>query len=133
MNERSHSPHGKITLHGNGLGVPSPEMVEKRAREIAMIDEREADDFTDTDWAQAKDELTGVDPAHAPEAEDEVTDEMSERDDVLGSSGHQVPNNGFDDDENVGEELVASGIQEAAHDQMIEARRDELEQERDEQ
>lgn len=108
-------------------------MVEKRAREIAMIDEREADKFTDADWAQAKQELTGVEPAHAPEAEDEVTDEMSERDEVLGSSGHQVPNNGFDGDVNVGEELVSGGIEEAAHDQMVEARRDELEQERREQ
>lgn len=133
MNDRPHTPHGKITLHGNGLGVPSPEMVEKRAREIAMIDEREADKFTEADWAQAKNEMTGVEAAHAPEAEDEVTDEMSDRDDVLGSSGHQVPNNGFDGDENVGEELVSGGVEEAAHDQMVEARRDELEQERREQ
>lgn len=133
MNDRPHAPHGKITLHGNGLGVPSPEMVEKRAREIAMIDEREADEFTETDWAQAKNEMTGVEAAHAPEAEDEVTDEMSDRDDVLGSSGHQVPNNGFDGDENVGEELVSGGVEEAAHDQMVEARRDELEQERRDQ
>ena len=131
MNDRSHSPHGKITVHGNGLGVPSPEMVEKRAREIAMIDERNADEFTETDWAHAKDELTGVDSAHAPEADDAVGDEMSERDDIPGSSGHQVPNNGFDGDENVGEELVTGGIEEAAHDQMVEARRDELEQERE--
>ena len=29
------------------LGVPSPEMVEKRAREIAMIDERNPDEFTE--------------------------------------------------------------------------------------
>ena len=55
---------------------------------------------------------------------------MRDRDDVLGSSGHQVPNNGFDGDENVGEELVSGGVEEAAHDQMVEARRDELEQER---
>lgn len=133
MNERSHAPHGKITLHGNGLGVPSPEMVEKRAREIAMIDEREADEFTDADWAQAKNELTGVEADHAPEASDEVSEEAIERDEVLGSSGHQVPNNGFDEDVNVGEELVTGGIEEAAHDQMVEARRDELEQERKDQ
>ena len=33
--------------------MPSPEMVEKRAREIALIDERDPDEFTDADWAQA--------------------------------------------------------------------------------
>ena len=39
---------------------PRPRLVEKRAREIAMIDERNPDEFTDADWAQAKNELTGV-------------------------------------------------------------------------
>ncbi len=132
MNDRSHLPHGKISLHGDGLGVPSPEMVEKRAREIAMIDERKADEFTDSDWEQAKNELTGVEQAHAPEADDEVVDEMSERDDIPGAAGHQAPNNGFDEDVNIGEELVSGGIDEAAHDQMVEARREELEEEREE-
>jgi hypothetical protein len=131
MNDRSHSPHGKINLHGNGLGVPSPETVERRAREIAMIDERNPDEFTESDWNQAKKELTGVEGSHAPEVDDAVEDEMSERDDIPGASGHQVPNNGFDEDENVGEELVTGGIEEAAHDQMVEARREELDQERE--
>lgn len=130
MNDRTHSPHGKIAVHGNGLGVPSPELVEKRAREIALIDERNPDQFTDGDWEQAKNELTGVEPAHSPEANDEIADEMSDRDDIPGSSGHQAPNNGFEGDVNVGEELVIGGIDEAAHDQMVEARREELEEER---
>ena len=123
MNDRPHAPHGKITLHGNGLGVPSPEMVEKRAREIAMIDEREADEFTETDWAQAKNEMTGVEAAHAPEAEDEGTDEMSDRDDVLGPSGHQVPNNGFAGDEHVREARVRGGLGERGPGHMVGARR----------
>jgi hypothetical protein len=131
MNDRSHSSHGKINLHGNGLGVPSPDTVEQRAREIAMIDERNPDEFTESDWNQAKNELTGVEGSHAPEVDDTVDDEMSERDDIPGASGHQVPNNGFDGDENVGEELVTGGIEEAAHDQMVEARREELDQERE--
>jgi hypothetical protein len=131
MNDHSHSPHGKINLHGNGLGVPSPEMVEKRAREIALIDERNPDDFTEEDWRQAKNELTGVEGSHAPEVDDAIDDEMSERDDIPGASGHHVPNNGFEEDVNVGEELVSGGIDEAAHDQMVEARREELEEERE--
>jgi hypothetical protein len=132
MNDRSHSAHGKINLHGNGLGVPSPELVEKRAREIAMIDERDADQFTDSDWEQAKNELTGVESSHTPEANDEIAEELTERDDIPGSSGRQAPNNGFEGEDSVGEELVTGGIEEAAHDQMVEARREELEEERDE-
>ena len=95
MNERSHSPHGKINLHGNGLGVPSPETVEKRAREIAMIDERDPDEFTEADWRQAKNELTGVEGSHAPEVDDTVDEEMSERDDIPGASGHHVAEHWF--------------------------------------
>jgi hypothetical protein len=132
MNERPHSPHGKIDLHGNGLGVPSPETVEKRARENAMIDERNPDDFTEADWRQAKNELLGVTGSHAPEVDDEIENELSERDDIPGETGHRAPRNGFDDEEAVGEELVTDGIAEAAHDQMLEARREELDEERKE-
>ncbi len=134
MNDRSHSPHGKINLHGDGLGVPSPETVEKRAREIAMIDERNPDEFTEEDWRQAKNELTGVEGSHAPELDDRADVEMSERDEIPGASGHRAPRSGgFEDEENVGEELVSGGIEEAAHDQMVEARRAELDQEREQQ
>ena len=130
MNDRSRSAHGKITVHGNGLGVPSPALVEKRAREIAMIDERNPDEFTDADWDQAKNELTGVDPSHSPEVDEDFPGEMSERDDVPGAAGHRAPKSDIEGDENVGEELVTGGIEEAAHDQMVEARLEELDQER---
>jgi hypothetical protein len=41
-----------------------------------------------------------------------------------------VPRSGIDDEEEtVGEHLVSDGREEAAHDQMLEARREELEQE----
>jgi hypothetical protein len=131
MKDQPHSPHGKINLHGNGLGVPSPETVERRAREIAMIDERNPDEFSEEDWRQAKNELIGLDAPHAPEVDDEVEDEITERDDVPGASGHRAPKSGFEEDVNVGEELVSGGLEEAAHDQMLEARREELEEERD--
>ena len=55
----------------------------------------------------------------------------SERDDVPGASGHRSSKNGFEEEDNVGEELVSGGIEEAAHDQMVEARREELDQERE--
>src|SRR6266705_1790720 len=87
---------GKISLHGNGMGVPSPEDIERRAREIAMIDERNPEEL-------------------------EVTPD---------DRGHRVPRSGIEDEEEtVGEHLVSDGREEAAHDQMLEARREELEQE----
>jgi hypothetical protein len=44
--------------------------------------------------------------------------------------GHRVPRSGIEDEEEtVGEHLVTGGVEEATHDQMLEARREELEQE----
>lgn len=97
-----------------------------------MIDERDPNEFTEADWHQAKNDLTGVEASHVPEVDEEVADELSERDEVLGASGHRAPND-YEGDENLGEELVSGGIDEAAHDQMVEARREELEQEREQQ
>ena len=74
MNDYSQPRAGKISVHGNGLGAPSPEEVEKRAREIAMIDERNPDEFTEADWQQAKNELIGIEGSHAPEVDDAVDD-----------------------------------------------------------
>src|SRR5204863_177856 len=67
MNHYSQPPPGKISEHGNGIGAPSPEEVERRAREIAIIDERNPDEFTEADWAQARHELMGEENNVPPE------------------------------------------------------------------
>jgi len=130
MNDHSQPPAGKITLHGSGLGVASPEEVEKRAREIAMIDERDPDEFTDEDWNQARRELLG-EPASPPPEESEEAAKLEEEWEVTPDDrGHRVPRPGVDEnEESVGEHLVTDGVEEASHDQMLEARREELEEE----
>ena len=129
MKDHSQPPPGKISEHGNGIGAPSPEEVEKRAREIAMIDERNPDEFTDSDWTQARHEMSGeennVPPEETPDNA-EMTEEWSV---IAGSKGHRIPRPGTEDDESVGQHLVIEGVDEATHDQMLEARREELEQE----
>jgi hypothetical protein len=130
MKENSKSGPGKISLHGNGMGVPSPEIVEARAREIAMIDERDPEDFTDADWEQARRELHGgVVPQ--PAEENEGTLKLEEEWEVTPDNrGHRVPRPGVDEEEeSIGEQLVTDGNEEASHDQMLEARKEELEQE----
>jgi len=122
--------NGKIELHGSGMGVPSNEDIEKRAREIAMIDERDPEDFTDTDWKQAREELMGVENNEPPEEDDKNIKLEYEWEVTPDNRGHRVPRPGTeDDDETVGAELVNDGREEAAHDQMLEARREEREQE----
>src|SRR5258708_510125 len=129
MNDYSEPRPGKIEVHGNGMGVPSPEEVEKRAREIAMIDERNPDEFTDADWNQARRELMGIERPGPPEETDQNAEMTEEWNMVAGSSGHRAPRPGVEEEETLGEQLVTGGLEEAAHDQMLEARKEELEQE----
>jgi hypothetical protein len=126
---------GKIELHGSGMGVPSTEDIERRAREIALIDERNPDEFTDADWSQARAELRGVENNEPPEETPENSEMTEEWEVVASSKGHRAPRRLPDEpedpeeDETVGEQLVSDGREEAAHDQMVEARKEELEQE----
>jgi hypothetical protein len=126
MNDNSH-PAGKISIHGNGVGAPSPDAVEKRAREIALIAERAPDEFTDADWDQARRELLGTQAPSAPEETENNAEVVEEWNVVASSAGQRAPR--VEDEENVGEQLVEEGVQEAEHDQMVEARKEELEQE----
>jgi hypothetical protein len=129
MNDYPREGSGKISVHGNGVGVPSPEAVEKRAREIAMIDERDPNEFTDADWNQAREELMGVEHASAPEETEQNAKVTEEWNVVPSSTGHRAPRPGMEEDETLGERLVTDGLEEAAHDQMLEARREELQEE----
>lgn len=129
MNENSQSGFGKISIHGNGMGAATPEMVEKRAREIALIHERNPEEFTDGDWDQARKELLGVETITPADDTDAVADGMSERDEIPGEAGHRAPRAGFEDDETLGAHLVSDGLEEAAHDRMVEAARTDQKQE----
>jgi hypothetical protein len=130
MDEYSQPGAGKISVHGNGLGAPSPEQVEARAREIALIDERDPDEFTDADWNQARQELLGTAASNPPEETKDNVNLHEEWEVVAEDRGHRVPRPGVDEnEETIGEHLVADGIDEAARDQMLEARKEELEQE----
>jgi len=112
------------------MGVPSPEDIERRAREIAMIDERDPKDFTEADWAQARRELSGEVSTPPPEEDDKTIRLEEEWEVTPDDRGHRVPRPGIEEDEEtLGGQLVTDGVEEATHDQMLEARKEELEQE----
>lgn len=119
MNEVS-KPDGKIIVHDKGEGVPSLEQLEERARELAVIAGRAADDFNERDLDQARRELLHSGPA-APADEDRAVAEVTAWDEVPGSSGRQVKNRGPRDEANVGQVLVEEGLEESLHDEMLEA------------
>jgi hypothetical protein len=112
-----------IIIHAEGAGAPSPEAVRQRAREIAIINGRAASDYTDEDFRQAKMELM-----QEPEPDDEQQAEESlpfepGNGDVLGGQAHQARNFGAEDETSVGEELIHEGMDEALHDEMVEAQK----------
>ncbi len=115
---------GKILSHSEGMGTPSADTVRQRASEIAMIDGRETPN--EQDWKRAFLELHGG--HHEPNLtgdDSEMVGAISECDGVAPTLGHQVHQAEIDGGESVGEELISEGLEEAMHDQMLEACRQE--------
>ena len=122
---------GKIIQHSEGLGAPSADTVRQRARELAQINGREQ--FSDEDWREAKRELHGGHETNDTNGEMNMAAVVSEHDMIVSSIGHHVENVGLEDQTNVAEELIAEGMDEAVHEQMLASRRaDKDEEESDE-
>ena len=114
----NHVGDGKILQHATGLGVPTPDQVRRRARELALINGRDPSEYTEADWQQAKRELHGGhDFVHGESAPEAVELGLREEND------HRVIRRGMTEPESLGEELFAEGMDEAVHEQMLEARR----------
>lgn len=64
MSKNSQMPIGDLSGRETELGVSMPEMVEQRAREIARLDERIPDQYTDADWEQARKSRKGSGRKH---------------------------------------------------------------------
>lgn len=120
----------KIIHHAAGLGAPDADTVRKRAQEIALINGRT--EYSEEDWREAKRELHGGHSPNDTNGDMDMTAMVSEHDMVVGSLGHHVENIGMEDGENVLEELIAEGMDEAVHEQMLAARMEE-EKEEDEE
>jgi len=117
----------KIINHSAGLGTPSAETVRQRALELARINGRE--EFNDDDWREAKRELHGGHEPTDTNGEMDMATAVSEHDMVFCSMGKHIENVGLDDQENMVEELIAEGMDEAVHEQMLAARGEDREDE----
>ena len=93
---------------------------------------RNPDEFTDADWSRAREELMGSESNRPSEETPDDSKVTAEWQVTPSDRGHRVPRPGVEEDEEtVGEHLMSDGREEAAHDQMLEARKEELEQEGD--
>lgn len=90
-------------------------------------------EFSDEDWREAKRELHGGHELNDTNGDREMSAMVSEHDMVIGSMGHHAENMRPEDNENVLEELIAEGMDEAVHEQMLASRmEDENETEEEE-
>ena len=122
MNNNSQTPIGDLSGTETELTVPTPEMVTRRAREIALIDERNPDQFTQEDWEQARRELTGVETSASWEDPAEAAAESLSVVWCHPLAKPALKRRASPEDEGLLEErLVDRGVDEAAHDQMVEA------------
>jgi hypothetical protein len=116
---------GALIINSTGIGTVTHKMVRERATELAVINGRSAQDASKSDWEQAKRELTGEPDADPKEAILESAPESERWDPVPGSTGHIVPVTSIDEEDDDGrsmsERLVEEGVQEAEHDQMLQA------------
>jgi hypothetical protein len=116
-----------LIINSAGIGTVTRKMVRERATELAMINGRSAQDVSVSDWEQAKRELTGEPEMDPKETLLESAPESERWDPLPGSTGHIVPVASIDEEDDEGksisERLVEEGVQEAEHDQMLQAAR----------
>jgi hypothetical protein len=122
MPKSSKASTPKIEIGGEGVSGFSPSDVEQRARELALIENRPAPN--DDDRARA---LAEFRDHHLPDAVNEDAESMRSmsRDpsDPIADRGRQAPEYGGDDEKTALENLALEGVEEAQHEQMLEARR----------
>jgi hypothetical protein len=116
---------GILTENSAGIGTVTREMVRERAVELAVINGRSAQEVSESEWQQAKRELTGGPDMDAKETILESAPEAQRWDPLPGSTGHKVPVASSEDEDDEGrsdnEKLVEEGIEGAEHDQMRQA------------
>jgi hypothetical protein len=120
------SEEGRLSNRGEGLGTATEDMVQRRAREIAVINGREENNVLDGDVEQARRELQGRERLHSDANAAESVPESQRWAPVPESVGRKAPTVPAPDEQTVAEKLVEEGVADAEHDQMIKATRDSL-------
>ena len=118
MKKRHQNSDGKISEHSRGLGTVTEEMLIKRAKEIAVTNGRNGNDYTQDDFDQARRDLVGFPNTEPTEEENEAPDTgdwLAEGVD----KGQRAPVRPARDEQTFAEDLVKEGVEEATHHQML--------------
>ena len=118
---------GVLTINGTGIGNVTREMVHARAQELALLAGYAAPHVRQSDYEQARRELTGESDIDRQDALLESLPESKRGDPVPGSAGRQAPESPSEDEDQEGrsqtEQLVDEGAEEAERDRMFQAAR----------
>ena len=122
MKSEKNSAVGRIINHANAVGLPDNADIEQRAKEIARIEGHRA--VRDDDRRQAIQELRGNDlPPLGDEEAEGVSSLSRDPSEPASTPGRQIPDRENEEEQFTTERLVAEGVNEAEHDQMLAARR----------
>jgi hypothetical protein len=121
---------GKFISGAKPVNTVTEGMVIRRAKEIAVINGRNGNDYTPDDFDQARREMVGFGSAEAADAENDVPDTGHWGAEGV-DRGQKAPVRSARDEQTFGEDLVKEGVEEATHDTMLagseeSARRDQI-------
>lgn len=109
---------GKFVVGAKPITTVTENMVVKRAKELAVIDGRNANDYTEDEYEQARRELTGFPNTETTELEGQAADSgdwLAEGAD----RGQKAPVRPARDEQTFAEDLVKEGVEEATHHTML--------------
>jgi hypothetical protein len=118
---------GILTANAKGVGGVTREMVQARARELALLAGHTPPQVRQSDYEQAKRELTGEADIDRQDAVLDALPETKRGDPIPSSASRQVPESPSEDEDSEGrsetEQLVEEGAEEAERDRMFQAAR----------
>ncbi|MGV3772802.1 MAG: hypothetical protein ACO1QB_07870 [Verrucomicrobiales bacterium] len=107
---------GQFVRGAHELGTVTQKMVEERAKELAVTQGKNGNDFTTDDLERAKAELTGQ-----FEGDGSIDTEPTSRNpaEPRTQTGRKVPARGAQDEQMFADELVQEGVNEATHHTLL--------------
>jgi hypothetical protein len=112
--------HGKISDHFKGMGTVTSDTVVERAREIALINGRGPNHYSQDDFSEAKRELTGATPDVNSDGDEDTVAGLVTWDEAPDAAGHPVEKEEPEDEQTCAAQLAEEGTEEAGHEQMVE-------------
>ena len=109
---------GKFVARATPLGTVTEGMVIKRAKEIAVTNGRNGNDYTKDDFDEARRELVGFAATDATDLEGSAPDTGGWLGEA-GDRGRRAPVRPAKDEQTFAEDLVKEGVEEATHHQML--------------